>query len=148
TVTIPAESPMNYPHPTRRSIVTAALAATAAAALPAPAADDTSWKIENGRINQSVIPWCFAPMKVDALARAAASLGLKSVELCPPESWPLLKQLGLKCAIASSHGFVKGWNHTENHDFCTAAITKSIDALADIGWHTSVITFSGMKNGI
>jgi hydroxypyruvate isomerase len=129
--------------------MTAALATTAAAALPAAAADDDStWKVRNARIRQSVIPWCFAPMKVEDLARAAPGIGLKSVELCPPESWPLLKQLGLTCAIASSHGFVKGWNHTENHDFCAAAITKSIDALADIGWHTSVITFSGMKNGI
>src|SRR5215472_17002820 len=99
---------MTHPHPTRRSLMTAALATTAAAAaLPAPAVetDDATWKVTNARINQSVIPWCFAPMKVEDLARAAARLGLKSVELCPPESWPLLKQLGLTCAIASSHGF-------------------------------------------
>jgi hydroxypyruvate isomerase len=139
---------MQKPEPTRRSLMAGALAATAATALPVAAADESTWKIEKGRINQSVIPWCFQPMKLDALAHAAASLGLKSVELCPPESWPMLKQLGLKCAIASGHGFTKGWNHVENHDECLAKLTKSIDALDDIGWHTNVITFSGMKNGI
>ncbi|HEX5103195.1 MAG TPA: TIM barrel protein [Pirellulaceae bacterium] len=109
-----------------------------------PASDDPNWKITRGRINQSVVHWCFKPLPVEDLARAAAGLGIKSVELVPPSDWPILKKYGLTCAIAGSHGFVKGWNDKANWDFCTEKITQSIDAAAEFGCK-SVITFSGMR---
>src|SRR5437762_7599149 len=67
------------------------------------------YKAKNGRINQSVIHWCFKPMAVEELASHAARMGLKSVELVGPEYWPALKKLGLICAITPSHGFAKGF---------------------------------------
>src|SRR5258706_1715399 len=63
----------------------------------------------NNRINQSVIHWCFKPMAVEELAEHAARMGIKSVELVGPEHWPLLKKLGLICAISPSHGSSKGF---------------------------------------
>ncbi len=110
-------------------------------------ADDPAWKVTSGRINQSVVHWCFKPMSVEQLAQSAAALGLKSVELVAPTDWPILKQHGLACAIASSHGFVKGWNHKENWDFCTEKVTASVNAAADFGC-PSVITFSGMRGDL
>lgn len=121
--------------------------AAAAAANQAHAAEDADWKVEKGRIKQSVVHWCFNPMSVDELAAGAAQMGLKSVELIDPKLWPKLKALGLTCAIASSHGFVKGWNHKENWDFCREKIVAAIEASADFGC-PSVITFSGMREGI
>ncbi|HYG74745.1 MAG TPA: TIM barrel protein [Planctomycetota bacterium] len=106
--------------------------------------DDPAWKIKNGRITQSVIHWCFKPMPLETLAKAAAELGIKSVELIPPEEWPILKKYGLTCAIAGSHGFVKGFNHVENHEMCIEKIKKSVDASAEFGC-PNVITFSGMR---
>jgi len=136
-------------HLTRRAMLaTAAVAGTTAALTPASAVetatDDPHWKITKGRINQSVVAWCFKPMPVEELARHAAALGMKSVELVPPSDWPTLRKHGLTCAIAGSHGFVKGWNHKENWDFCTEKITESVNASADFGCK-SVITFSGMR---
>jgi hydroxypyruvate isomerase len=81
--------------------------------------DDPSWKVAKGRIRQSVVAWCFKPMPFEDLARSAAAMGLLSVELAPPSDWPILKKYGLTCAIAGSHGFVKGWNDKANWDFCT-----------------------------
>jgi hydroxypyruvate isomerase len=111
------------------------------------AADDTHWKVTKGRIHQSVVHWCFKPMPVEDLARNAAAMGLKSVELVAPTDWPILKQHGLTCAIASSHGFVKGWNDKANWDFCTEKITAAVNAAADFGC-PSVITFSGMRGDL
>jgi hydroxypyruvate isomerase len=108
------------------------------------AADDPNWKIARGRINQSVVHWCFKPMSVEDLARSAAAMGFKSVELIAPADWPILKKHGLTCAIAGSHGFVKGWNDKANWDFCSEKISQSIDAAAEFGCK-SVITFSGMR---
>jgi hydroxypyruvate isomerase len=135
----------------RRTAI-ATLAAGSAAALTSTqgaeqAVDDANWKITKGRIQQSVVPWCFKPMTVEDLARHAAALGMKSVELCGPSDWPILKKYGLTCAIGSSHGFVKGWNQKENWDFCTEKITESINACAAFGC-PSVITFSGMRGNL
>jgi hydroxypyruvate isomerase len=137
----------------RRMLLAGAAGLTAAAsglagagsALAAQAAPD--FKVTNGRINQSVIHWCFKPMPVETLAAGAARLGLKSVELVPPADWPTLKKHGLVCAISPSHGFVKGFAHKEEHDECVAVLRKSIDASSDAGY-PSVITFSGMRRGI
>ncbi|MCI0359488.1 MAG: TIM barrel protein [Planctomycetaceae bacterium] len=135
-------------HIDRRSMIAGlAAAGTAAAVSHSQAAeqpDDPTWKVTKGRINQSVVHWCFKPMPVEDLARGAAAIGLKSVELVAASDWPVLKQHGLTCAIASSHGFVKGWNDKANWDFCAEKITAAVSAAAEFGC-PSVITFSGMR---
>jgi hydroxypyruvate isomerase len=126
----------------------AAAALGTQAAVPATAAtDDASWKIEHGRIKQSVVQWCFNPMPLEELARAAAALGLKSVEIVAPEDWHILKKYGLVCAMTPSHGFVRGLNHVEHHAECIEKLTTAIEATAAAGF-PSVITFSGMRQGL
>ena len=129
------------------SLAAAAGTAAVTQAAPGAPADDPNWKITQGHINQSVVQWCFKPMTTETLARHAAALGMKSVELVPPIDWPILKKYGLTCAIASSHGFVRGWNTPENWDFCAETITKAVNAAADFGC-PSVITFSGMRGNL
>src|SRR5688572_5282235 len=119
----------------RRNLIkgVASAAVTAAATLPrlAHTADSTPvYKLKNGRINQSVVHWCFKPMTVEELAIESARMGCKSVELIGSEHWPVLKKHGLICAISGSHGFAKGFAHKEEHDQCIAALRKSIDATA------------------
>lgn len=104
------------------------------------------YKTKNNRINQSVVNWCFK-MPVEELANQAARMGIKSVELVGPEHWPMLKKLGLACAITPSHGFAKGFAHKEEHDYCVEILRKSIDNSADAGF-PNVITFSGFRRGI
>src|SRR5689334_11885348 len=96
----------------------------------------------NNRINQSVIHWCFKPMSVDELAGHASKMGLKSVELVTPEYWPMLKKLGLACAMTPSHGFTKGFAHVEEHAECLDILGRRIDESAEAGF-PNVITFSG-----
>jgi len=125
-----------------------AAALAAQAQTPAAAAeDDPAWKIINGRINQSVVHWCFEPMPLEELARAAAALGMKSVEIVAPKDWPILKKYGLICACTPSHTFVRGLNHTQYHAECIEKLTAAIDATATAGF-PNVITFSGMREGL
>jgi hydroxypyruvate isomerase len=124
------------------------LASAATAGLTAAAfAGESPYRITNGRIRQSVIPWCFNPMPVEELAKHSAVMGLRSVELCDPKHWPLLKELGMTCAIAGSHGFAKGFAHREEWDECHAKLRERIEqsAAAGVG---RVITFSGFRRGI
>lgn len=125
----------------------AAASAVGATALPSDAAEGKElYRIRNGRIQQSVIPWCFklsAPELIDLSAR----IGLKSVELIGPEHWPALKAKGLTCAIAGSHGFAKGFAHKEEHEQCLATLRKNIELCANAGM-PSIITFSGFRRGL
>ena len=128
------------------------LAATAALAFAggAKAADRDMGGViraRRGRIRQSVVAWCFNPMPVPELARHASVLGLKSVELCDPKFWPELKQLGLTCAIAGSHGFAKGFAQPAEHAECLTVLRKRIDECVAFGVER-VITFSGYRRGL
>jgi hydroxypyruvate isomerase len=105
------------------------------------------YKIKRDRIHQSVVPWCFRPMSSQELIRHSHSMGLKSVELIDPQHWALLKKHAMTCAIAGSHGFAKGFAHTEEHAECHETLRKRIDLCADAGV-TRVITFSGFRRGI
>ena len=86
-------------------------------------------------------------MTVQDLAINAAKMGMKSVELVTPEFWPALKELGLVCALAPSHGFAKGFAHQEEHAECLKILTQRIDECAAAGF-PSVITFSGFRRGL
>lgn len=127
----------------RRSLLKS-IAATSAFGLSASAAERV---VKNGRIKQSVVPWCFNPITVPELAQHAAALGLVSVELCDPKFWPQLKELGLKCAITSSHGFARGFAHREEWAECHKILRERIEQAAAFGTER-VITFSGFRRGI
>jgi hydroxypyruvate isomerase len=128
---------------TRRSALQlfAAMSATSAATALAEKA------VSNGRIKQSVVPWCFSGISVPELAKHAAALGLASVELCDPKHWPALKELGLTCAISGSHGFAKGFAHKEEWAECHKILRERIEQCAAAGVER-VITFSGFRRGL
>ncbi|MDQ3623080.1 MAG: sugar phosphate isomerase/epimerase [Verrucomicrobiota bacterium] len=140
---------MNAPRPLTRRRALKSLAAVGALSLTGFARGQQSASIEprRGRIKQSVVPWCFKPMPVEELAKHAAELRMASVELCDPKSWPQLKELGLTCAIAGSHGFAKGFAHKEEWDECLGILRKRIEECAAAGVGR-VITFSGFRRGL
>jgi hydroxypyruvate isomerase len=135
----------------RRRLLQAATVAGTAAALGFPAvgrgAEPELYKAKNGRIRQSVVPWCFRPMTLEELCRHSARLGLTSVELVTPDKFAVVKQHGLVCALTGSHGFSKGFAHVEEHAECLKVLRERIDATAAAGF-PAVITFSGFRRGL
>ena len=98
-----------------------------------------------GRIRQSIVHWCFQDhWDVERTCQVAKDLGCLSVEIVGPEHWPTLKKHGLTCAIAPSHGFVRGMNDPRHWDECLAILRQRIDESAEFGC-PSVITFTGMR---
>jgi len=118
-------------------------ASQAAAASQEAAAEPAA---RNGNIRQSVVKWCFSSLDVPSLARHAKAMGLESVELVPAEHWPLLKSLGLACAITSSHGFEKGFANPDEQAECIDILRQRIDETSAAGFR-NVITFSGFLRG-
>lgn len=133
----------------RRVLQQVAGAALATLATSANGAEPVQEKaVTKGRIMQSVVPWCFAAhWKPEQVIQVARQLGLPSVELISPEHWGTLKKNGLVCAIASSHGFVKGLNNPAHWDYCFEILRKRIDECAAAGF-ANVITFTGMRENI
>src|SRR6187402_2012375 len=109
------------------------LAVTTALGLSARAQDEGLYHTKNGRIRQSVVPWCFKPMPPEELIRHSAGLGLASVELIDPKYWPLIKELGMTVAIAGSHGFAKGFAHKEQWAECQQILRDRIAQCAAAG---------------
>ncbi len=138
-------------HPSRRSVLQSA-ALTAASAVVASnciAADEQSAPVSRkGNIRQSMIQWCYSKYwNEEQMAGVARELGLLSVELIDPKFWPMLKQHGLTCAIAGSHGFVQGMNNPKYQPNCIEILHQRIDQCAEFGVK-SVITFTGMREDI
>ena len=140
---------------TRRRILETAGTAAASIALGAPGvhAAETSGEeperaAKNGRIRQSMIQWCYSKYwNEPQMAGVARELGLLSVELIDPKFWPMLKQHGLTCAIAGSHGFVQGMNNPKYQPNCIEILHQRIDQCAEFGVK-NVITFTGMREDI
>jgi sugar phosphate isomerase/epimerase len=136
------------PAPISRRTALAALgtAAPLAAAVPAAATD------RKGRIRQSIVYWCFNiagdKWDIEQMCRVAQDIGVSSIELAPPETWPALKRHGLTSAIVPNGmpgaPFMKGLNNPRYRDEVIARTTEMIDAAAEAGF-PAVIAFTGYK---
>ena len=133
--------------------VAAAGAATALASLAPDGAGAAEGKaVQNGRIKQSVVFWCFNSAgdkwDLDTTCRIARELGCPSVELVDPSQWHVLKKHGLTCAIAPNGmpgaPFMKGFNNPRYQEEVITRTKKTIDACAD-GKCPAVIAFTGYK---
>lgn len=135
---------------TRRRMVTGTAAATAVASV------NVAWgqverdrvapdfTIQNRRIRQSVMGWCFRPMAETELIRHCAEIGLEAIEGISPQFYPAAVQQGLKISLVSSHGFATGPVDPANHDEVLQKLRESIDIAVD--FHCpGVITFTGMR---
>ncbi|MBN2137206.1 MAG: TIM barrel protein [Sedimentisphaerales bacterium] len=141
-------------HITRRDMMQMAGLGAAAVALGGCTSGQKKTKSPalKGRINHSVAQWCFADhWDLDKLCQVAVGLGIKSVELVGPDTFPTLKKHGLVCAMTPNGTpdppFVKGLNNPDYHDMIIAKTKETIDACAEYNF-PSVITFTGFREDI
>ena len=106
-----------------------------------------------GRVNHSVCKWCYPGHSVEELAQAAATIGLKSVELLEPHEWPILEEYGLVCAMPFGPGIegkdrlTDGFNEPSNHEWLVPMYQERIKEVAEAGYDR-VICFSGNRRGM
>jgi hydroxypyruvate isomerase len=109
--------------------------------------------VREGRIRQSIVQWCFGShWDVPKTIQVAKAIGCKSVELISPKFFPMLKENGLECAIASvdmspGPAFARGFNNPKHREKVLQATRDSIDACAEHGFKR-VISFTGMREDI
>jgi hydroxypyruvate isomerase len=125
---------------TRRTALQLSAAAAALPLQPAHAA--------GGRIKQSVARWCYAKYSLDDLAKEAARIGLKGIDLIEPADWPVVQKYGLVPAMVPGGGSIKdGWNRKENQAKLEEQFRDKIEKAAKAG-APNVIALSGNRMGM
>ena len=101
-----------------------------------------------GNIHHSVSRWCYGQISLDDLCLACQRIGIKSVELVGPDTWPTLKKYGLTCAMTSAGlGIDKGFNRIEYHDELVSGLERLVPMAAEAGM-PSIICMSGNRKGM
>ena len=108
--------------------------------------------LKNGRIRQSLAYWCLNAThwnwNIRQVCETAVRLGCQSVELVPPDLWPVVREYGLANAIAHNGMpdpvFAKGLNNPRYQEEVIAITKASIDQCAEAGI-PNVIAFTGYK---
>jgi hydroxypyruvate isomerase len=133
---------------TRRSMLQSSI--VGAIALPSLAVSlDASAPARKGRIHQSVCQWCYPHIPVDQLAKYAASIGLRGVDLLQPDEFEVPRRYGLVCTMGYADGgeIGKALNRLENHAAIEQGFRTNIPRAAKAGV-PNVITFSGNRGGM
>lgn len=106
--------------------------------------------VSNGRIKQVLVSWPFMSFgdewSLEELCKAAAELGCEGIELVGPDEWPVMKEHGLICALATNGmpdpPFEKGLNNPRYQPEVIDRTRQRIRECADAGV-PSVIAFTG-----
>lgn len=102
------------------------------------------YRIQNGRVRQSVMGWCFNPMSTGELIDECHRMGMPAMEGISRQHYPRLKELGMVPAIVGSHGFANGPVDPDNRSMCVDKLREAIDVAVEFG-APNVITFTGMR---
>jgi len=105
-----------------------------------------------GNINHSIVYWCFNvagdKWDMERMCEVAKGLGVKSIELSDPDTWPTMAKHGITSAIAMNGmpgaPFMKGFNNPRYHEEVISRTTRTIDLCAD-NKIPAVIGFTGYK---
>ena len=101
-----------------------------------------------GNINHSACRWCYESIPMEEFCRAAASMGLKGIDLVGPKEWPVLKRHGLHASMCNGAeiNLEDGWNEKDFHAKLVENYTRMIPMVAEAGY-TNLICFSGNRRG-
>jgi hydroxypyruvate isomerase len=108
--------------------------------------------VKNARIKQALAYWCLNATDwkwdIHRICETAVRLGCASVELAPPELWPVVAGYGLKNALALNGMpdpvFAKGLNNPRYHEEVITRTKGIIDQCGESGV-PNVIAFTGYR---
>lgn len=106
---------------------------------------DPEYVIQNGRVHQSIMGWCFQDhFNAVELAHHCKALGMVAMEGIPREAYPEVRKLGLEISLIGSHSFKTGPCNPEYHDEVVAKLNEAIEVAEQVNCK-NVITFTGMR---
>jgi hydroxypyruvate isomerase len=102
------------------------------------------FRIQHGRIRQSVMGWCFLPMPAETLAQHAVDIGIVAIEGVPNESLAAVRKMGLEISMVMSHRYDVGPCNPKEQETVVRELTSAIERAAE-NKCSRVITFTGMR---
>jgi hydroxypyruvate isomerase len=103
-----------------------------------------------GRLKQAATRGCFGKGRtMEEIAREAARLGLKGLDLIGEKDWPILKKYGLLPTMAppAGHSLADGINRQERHDEVEKPFREALVRAAEAG-ASNLIVLSGNRRGL
>jgi hydroxypyruvate isomerase len=132
----------------RRDLLKSSVAGLAAISTRSVALNPSAVE-RKGRIRQSVCRWCYDKISLHQLAESSANMGLRGIDLLPPEEYEIPRRYGLICTMGYAGGgeIDKALNRVENHAAIEQGFRTNIPLAAKAGV-PNVITFSGNRAGM
>lgn len=128
----------------RRDLLKKSAAGLVAAGAAGQAMAEEPFRIQNQRIRQSVMGWCFKPLPVEELIEHCQDIGIPAIEGIPFEDMKLAVKKGMEISLVSSHRFNEGPCDPKNHEKVLAELRTAIARARELGAER-VITFSGYR---
>lgn len=112
-------------------------------------AQDAAPEVLKGNINHSVARWSYGDLSLPELCVLGKSVGLKAIDLCGPDDWPVLKEHGLDSSMCNGAeiSLEAGWADPANHAELIRRYTDHIRLVGDAGYK-NLICFSGNRGSI
>lgn len=137
----------NRPRLTRRAALTALAGAAGGALAAGRAGAAEAAPPLKGRLRQAVCRWCYGGLALEDLARAAAEMGLRGIDLLSVDELPAIAPFGLVCPMVNGPGGIPvGWNRVEQHERLIARSEELLPKIAEAGM-PNMIVFSGNRRG-
>ena len=91
--------------------------------------------VQKGRLKQSVARWCYGSMKIEALCRAVADLGMPAIDLLEIDEWPVAADHGLTTSVGMPNAgtIERGINDPRNHEAIIGGFRENIPKAAVAG---------------
>jgi hydroxypyruvate isomerase len=98
------------------------------------------------KIYHSVCRWCFQQWPLDTFCQVLVENGYDAIDLLPPSQWPLIKNYGLICSMATpeSYSLSQGFNDPGLHAQLQNTYSKLIRKAAKEGVKR-IVCFSGNR---
>ena len=145
-MTEPTGQPRN---PGRRLLMQSAAGLATLGMAPRLAAQDAAAPALKGNINHSVARWTFGDLALPDLCQLGRQVGLKAIDLCGPDDWPVLREYGLDSSMCNGAeiSLEEGWANPAHHDALERRYLDHIRLVADAGYR-NLICFSGNRGSI
>lgn len=138
-------------NPGRRMLMQSAAGLVALGMAPRVAAQDASGAAPalKGNINHSVARWTFGDLSLPELCNLGQQIGLKAIDLCGPDDWPVLREHGLDSSMCNGAeiSLEEGWANPAHHEDLVRRYSDHIRLVADAGYQ-NLICFSGNRGSI
>ena len=103
---------------------------------------------KTGRLRPSVCRWCYGGIPLAVLCEQVKPMGIESIELLGENDWAVVRDAGLRCAVANGPtAITNGLNNSDNHPRFAIECERLLPLVRAAGI-PNMIVFSGNRGEV